>query len=44
MYWWLFSDSRKLLKELYSDRSNTGSELQLAASSKYGDNANPLML
>jgi hypothetical protein len=36
MYWWLFSDGRKLLKELHSDRSNIGSELQITASSKYG--------
>jgi hypothetical protein len=34
--WWLFSDSRKLLKELHKNRPNTGSELQFPALSKYG--------
>jgi len=33
---WLFSNNRKFLKELHNDRPNTGSELQMAASSKYG--------
>jgi len=33
---WLFGNNRKPLKDLHKNRPNADSELQIAASSKYG--------